>query len=118
LWWLDLFKFSIQALIFTLVILLFLPENAVIKISDKSVLTKWGKLSYGLYVYHIIWIHVVFKIYRNLEIELNNWPDYIVFAVITFVGTLFTAYLSYRYFEMPILRLRERRKVSKNLESE
>jgi peptidoglycan/LPS O-acetylase OafA/YrhL len=32
---------------------------------------------------------------------------------ITFVGTVFTAYLSYRFFEEPILLLRERLKLKK-----
>lgn len=113
LWWLNLFKFTIQAVIFTFLILLFIPQKSIVKISDKSILTKLGKLSYGLYVYHIIWIHVLFRIYRNHEIVLDNWMNYISFMFITFVGTVFTAYLSYRFFEEPILLLRERLKLKK-----
>ena len=45
LWLLNLFKFTIQAVIFTFLILLFIPQKSIVKISDKSILTKLGKLS-------------------------------------------------------------------------
>jgi len=105
LWWLNIFKFSIQAVIFTFLILLFIPAQSYFKISDENILTKLGKLSYGLYVYHIIWIHVIFT---NYQLKLDNWNSYVIFVVITFVGTVMTAYLSNRFFEQPILRLREK----------
>ena len=108
--WLNLLKFTIQAVIFTGVILIFIPEKSIVKIADTSILTKLGKLSYGLYVYHIIWIHVIFRIYRNHEIVLDNWLNYFSFMFITFVGTVITAYFSYRFFERPILQLREKNK--------
>ena len=107
-WWLNTFKFTIQALIFTGVVLIYLPHDKKWQISDSNIFSRLGKMCYGLYVYHIIWIHMIIKVYRNNGIKLDNWPDYGWFCLITFVGTLITSYLSYHYFEQPVLRLKER----------
>lgn len=107
-WWLDIFKFTIQAIIFTGLVLLYLPGDMRWRISESNIFSRLGKMCYGLYVYHIIWIHVVLRIFRNNEIKLDNWPDYMVFFAITFIGTLITSYLSYRYFEVPILKFKEK----------
>ncbi len=107
-WFMNTFKYTIHAIIFTFLVLIFIPENSRLKISESNIFSRLGKMCYGLYVYHIIWIHVILRLYRNKGIVLDNWADYGIFVFITFAGTLLTSYLSYRFFEMPILRMKER----------
>jgi peptidoglycan/LPS O-acetylase OafA/YrhL len=105
---LNIIKHTIFSVIFACLLLIFIPQKGQLRISDKHIFTRLGKISYGLYVYHLIWIHVLVKIFRNNEILLDNWGIYAVFAILTFTATVITSYLSYHFFEMPILKLRER----------
>ncbi len=60
-----------------------------------------GKISYGLYVFHQIIILIVSKI----PVGSFERP---IHAAIALAITIFTAALSYRYFESPFLRLKQR----------
>lgn len=105
---LRIFQYTLIAIMFTGLLLVFIPQNENLKIGDKNIFTRLGKISYGLYVYHIIWIHVVLQQFIIRDLPLDNWPTYGIFVAITFCGTVLTSYLSYRFFEMPILKWRER----------
>ena len=107
-WFLEMFWFTISATVFTGLLLVFIPQDSKIRISEKSVLTKLGKISYGLYVYHIVWIHLIYKFYIDYGIQVDGVRSYFVFMVTTFTMTVITAQLSWKYFEQPILKLREK----------
>ena len=107
-WFLKVFDYTIKAIIFTGLLLVFIPQDSKIRFSEKNIFTKLGKISYGLYVYHIVWVHVIYKFYIDYGIEVDTLKSYGLFVFITFTGTVITAYLSYRYFEKPILKLREK----------
>ncbi|MGB6192273.1 MAG: acyltransferase [Terracidiphilus sp.] len=63
-----------------------------------------GKISYGLYVYHIPCLLLLGKVSVRLMGRNNPlWVD-----VIAFPMTVGLAVLSYRYFERPFLRIKER----------
>jgi peptidoglycan/LPS O-acetylase OafA/YrhL len=74
-----------------------------------------GRISYGLYVIHSLFYLLVFHyvgaaIARHLGIRPYPLPQAIVWPLIAFalgVSILF-AHLSYRYFERPFLRLKEK----------
>lgn len=108
-WFLYVFQYTIYSLMFTGLLLVFIPQESKLKISNNSIFAWLGRISYGLYVYHIIWLHVFYKICLDNKVELDNWSDYLYFISIVFTATVLTSYLSYRFFEMPILRLREKR---------
>lgn len=105
---LKVLYYTITATVFTGLLLIFIPQDSKIRFSEKNVFTKLGKISYGLYVYHIIWIHVIYKFYRDYSIEVDTIRNYVLFLMITFSLTVVTSFLSYKFFEMPILRLRDR----------
>ena len=114
---LKIFYYTITALVFTGLLLVFVPQDSKLRFSEKNVFTKLGKISYGLYVYHIIWIHLVYKFYRDYSIEVDTGRNYLLFLMITFSLTVVTSYLSYKFFELPILKLREKRFANKQLDS-
>lgn len=72
-----------------------------------------GRISYGLYVFHITFFYLVYNIFKNeLEafskmIGLDNWSNLVGF-IIAFIATVFVSMLSYRFFETPFLRLKKR----------
>ena len=107
-WLLNVLRYTITASVFTGLLLVFIPQDSKIRFSEKNVLTKLGKISYGLYVYHIIWVHVIYKFYRDYNIEVDNIRNYLLFLIITFSCTVVTSYLSYKFFELPILKWRDK----------
>jgi len=107
-WFLEIFWCTISGVIFTGLLLIFIPQDSKIRISDSSVLTKLGKISYGLYVYHIVWIHVIYQFFIDYGIRIDGVRSYFVFMVTTFTMTVITAQLSWKYFEKPILLIREK----------
>ncbi|NOQ70961.1 MAG: acyltransferase family protein [Crocinitomix sp.] len=108
LWFLKIFKHTFVAIMFTGLLLVFIPKNSPLRFSETNVFTRLGKISYGLYVYHLIWIHVLIKICKNYDVVIDTWTEMISFGLITLVATIGLSILSYHLFEMPILKLRER----------
>ncbi len=102
------FKCTLYALLFTILLAFFLPSSGPLKIGEKNILTRLGKISYGLYVFHIVWIHVVYQYCLNHGIKIDTLTKYGIYMTLTFAGTLITSWLSWKLFEKPILNLRER----------
>jgi peptidoglycan/LPS O-acetylase OafA/YrhL len=102
------FKYTLFAVMFTMLLACFLPVNGPLKISDNNILSKLGKISYGLYVYHIVWIHVVLQYMIDHDVVIDNWRTYGYYMTITFAGTLATSWISWKFFEKPLLNLREK----------
>ena len=72
-----------------------------------------GRISYGMYVFHITTFYLAFKIFKDqladftTAIGLYEWRNEVGF-VMAFVVTVIVSMLSYRYFEKPFLRLKRR----------
>lgn len=99
---------TIYGLLFTGVIAIFIPKHSVLKIGDNNILSRLGKISYGLYIYHIICNHVLFQYFLKHNIVIDNWKVLGAFMAITFFSTVVISILSFQYFEKPFLRMREK----------
>jgi peptidoglycan/LPS O-acetylase OafA/YrhL len=87
--------------IFYLVIILNVSCNKKTIISLENVSFNFlGKISYGLYVYHMIIIFLLAYFVKKNNYQLNLVSYY----SIVIVGTISVSYLSHRYFEMFFLR--------------
>jgi peptidoglycan/LPS O-acetylase OafA/YrhL len=64
-----------------------------------------GKISYGLYVFHLLAIHYSIRLLGGQVHTLRAFSAYWSLGL---ASTLVLAALSYRYFESPFLRLKER----------
>ena len=102
-----IFKPSIIAAVFTLIICLFISAESGIVIKSK-LLNYLGVRSYGLYVFHIIAIHMMYLYCLLHHIRIDTTLSLFLFILITFSTTVLVSILSYRYFEKPILNLRRR----------
>ncbi len=105
--YLFLFKETITAICFTVLIAMFIPQKSSIKIKSK-LLSYLGTISYGLYVYHIIFIHVVFHYFIHNGIKMDNWWTIFLFIAVTLGGSIAVSMISFHYFEKPFLRLRDK----------
>ena len=103
----NTFGFSLVDWFAGLVILISLqPGTAVFRILTLKPLRWLGQMSYGFYVLHAI----PNTFYGWLEFKMLGKQPHpgIYIAVIGLTATLILSYLSFRYFESPFLRLKDR----------
>lgn len=93
---------------FTLLIAIFIPVDSNFKIKDNHPISYLGRISYGLYVYHILIIHMMLQYCFQQNIVLDNWKTLGGFIAISFSLSVLVSTVSYYYFEKPILKWRER----------
>lgn len=64
-----------------------------------------GKLTYGFYLFHCIFIYYWAIFFKEFGLTDSLW-QYLLFILAVFVSTYSTAWLSFYYFEQPFLRLK------------
>ena len=76
-------------------------------------LTYLGKISYGMYIFHITIYWIVYQIFKDdlalitEQMGLANWKN-VVGQIVAFITTVSLATLSYQFFEKPFLKLKNR----------
>ena len=104
----DLF-IVIQRVLFSLVFAFIILEQtycqqSIFKLSRIKYFNFFGKISYGLYCYHGIMITIVLKFSDYFSKSL--FTSIFIFPTLIFCGTLLFSYLSYKFFESKILKLK------------
>lgn len=105
-WW-NIIGSTIVALIFTCCIAMFIPQRSSVRIGNK-LLAYLGVRSYGLYVFHIIFIHVALQYCADHNILIASWTSILAFTFVTLSLSVAVSIISYQFFELPLLRLRDR----------
>ncbi len=101
------FNDEIYAVFFGIIILnAAMNPRTFFKLGHKA-LEYLGKISYGLYVYHLIVIFLVLRYcyFFGAEGEVKN----ILALVYALSGTILISAISYEFFEKPFLRIKDRR---------
>ena len=81
-----------------------LSEKPLISFGRIGIINYFGKISYGLYAYHMISFTVVTVALKLLDIRVGyNIFTYIICVASTFFLTVIISSVSYRYLERPIL---------------
>lgn len=65
-----------------------------------------GRISYGIYMYHLIVVNFVLFLVLKTKV-VTYFPDWLTILLINiscFIGTVFVAHISYKYFESYFLR--------------
>lgn len=85
-------------------------SESFIKFGRFKLLSSWGKLSYGMYCLHLVVIWIVLWAFKALEIQPNPQSPWVFLVQIflSFAGTVLLASISYRFFEAPFLKLKDR----------
>jgi peptidoglycan/LPS O-acetylase OafA/YrhL len=72
-----------------------------------------GRISYGMYVFHITMYWVVFRIFKDelasvtMKLGIKDWKDE-AGILAAFLATVVLAVLSYYLLEKPFLRMKKR----------
>jgi peptidoglycan/LPS O-acetylase OafA/YrhL len=84
-------------------------NNFGITIKNK-ILIYFGKISYGIYMYHVIALNFVVFLFLHFEFLRNLPPELIILLIfsLTFGFSIAISHLSYRYYESYFLRLKQK----------
>jgi peptidoglycan/LPS O-acetylase OafA/YrhL len=91
-------------ILFTSVLIIFIPLNNDFKISSRFVFSKLGKYTYSLYLTHIIVINFYIQLFvkANWNFEKNSF----LFIIAALLTTILVSYSTYRIIELPFLKLK------------
>ena len=106
---LELFIFNRSfplSILFAIFILLIVTQKIEIKF-----LKFFGKISYGIYMLHPSMIFISFSIANNIKGQLGF---NLAFYGLSFGLTIIASYLSFKYFESPILRFKNKYTIIKS----
>ncbi len=78
-------------------------NSSLFKAGKNKYTTYLGKISYGLYAYHMIAIALTFSILKSLNINSR-----ILITIFSFVFTILISHLSFKYVENKILKFKNR----------
>jgi len=76
------------------------PHHAFVKLVDHPWLRYMGTITYGIYLMHMISLNIVKRVVP--------WHNELLYYVLTMALSIGLATLSYRYFETPFLKLKDR----------
>lgn len=99
---------SVIGLVFVLLLLFFIPSDSKIKFTERSVFSKLGKMSYSLYLLHLIVIHLTLRFFDANEIQITSIFNLTLFLLITMLGSLAVSLVTYNFVEKPFLRLKSK----------
>lgn len=67
-----------------------------------------GKISYGIYVIHPVLIFIFSALYRKANLQMPRGVNIILIYCLITTVTIVVAWLSYRFFESPFLKLKNK----------
>jgi len=102
-------NFEVYSMLFAIIIVnLATNPNSIITLEAKW-MKYLGKISYGLYLYNpimrILSLELIERLFRN---DLQGWLMNTLLYITTIASTILISGLSYKYFEKPFLRLKNR----------
>ena len=83
-------------------------NNSIFKLGQSKVLTYLGKISYGLYAYHIVALFAVLAFMKmfGVHTKYDDLPTYSFVIISTFILTIIFAQISFKYFEQKFLKFK------------
>lgn len=82
--------------------------NSIISL-ENSVMSHLGKISYGLYIYHVFVIVLLINIVTKYIPGITGTSFQVLMYVLTLIFSVLVASLSYAYFEKPLLAFKDKR---------
>ena len=99
----------VTSIVFSLVILeQNFSDRSLFKISNLKLITMLGKYTYGLYCFHTIGILIIFTLLGLLKLNTGSWQVVCGNMATSLIVTILMSLLSYKFFESPLLRLKNR----------
>jgi peptidoglycan/LPS O-acetylase OafA/YrhL len=102
--------YTISALLFSgLLLKCLLPTSVAFRVFSTRTLRFFGRYSYGIYVYHLLFTPILSSVLYWLQARTHSrMTGAMLYLAFWFVASIAVAMLSYKYFESPLLRLKDR----------
>jgi peptidoglycan/LPS O-acetylase OafA/YrhL len=81
--------------------------NTIISLENK-VMSYLGKISYGLYIYHVFVIVFIINALRIYTPQITGTGYHVLLYILTFVLSVAVTAFSFNYFEKPLLAFKDR----------
>ncbi|MCB9223264.1 MAG: acyltransferase [Crocinitomicaceae bacterium] len=102
---LIIFERSVLSIFFGFIILdQIRGEHSIFKLGKIQVFNNLGKISYGLYMYHLIVMYLLMK-WMGGWFNEGYWA-FIIFAIFILICVVVISTVSYRFMEKPLLKLK------------
>ena len=104
----QIIAYSFKLILFNLFIIN-ISNDKFITIQSKLI-NYLGKISYGIYMYHMIVINLVLFIFSKFfgKIYIPNWLTILLINVICLAGTFIMSHLSFKYYETYFIKLKKK----------
>lgn len=83
-------------------------RNSFFKMSNFKTVSKLGVITYGLYCLHFIGILLAITITKKAGINTSIWQVFFIDTPLALFFSIIICKLSYKYYETPFLKLKER----------
>jgi peptidoglycan/LPS O-acetylase OafA/YrhL len=83
-------------------------SNSFYKAGNFKFISRLGTITYGLYCLHFIGILITTNTTKQLQLNIHLWQVIIVETALALLITIIIGTLSYRYFESPFLKLKDK----------
>ena len=106
----SFFDYQLNAFIYLIIILNVATNKKSLLKLDNALFKFFGKISYGLYVYHMLIVYFLAYLFKDSKIVMS----YFGYVLLIFSLTTLVSYFSYNYFEKPFLRIKNKFTVIKS----
>jgi len=100
----EVWGFTLLNYLFTLIIYCVVKTRLLTQFLDLSPLRYLGKISYGLYVYHLFTIQAVTVAFKKFDLPFSLGSP--VVYIVSLIVSILIASLSYYFLEKPVLNLK------------
>ncbi len=83
-------------------------KHSFYKMGNFKTVSRLGLVTYGLYCIHFIIISLLVGLSKKLGTNTSTWQVVLMEPAVSLVITIIVSFISFRYFETPFLKLKER----------
>jgi peptidoglycan/LPS O-acetylase OafA/YrhL len=98
---------ELYSLLFIIIIINVSTNKATVVNLEKPLFDFLGRISYGLYVYHMLVILILKSLIKPIGLP-QTWESYLAVYLSVSVVTIVISFLSYQYFERPFLKMKDK----------
>lgn len=96
------------AFIFLIQILTITSKKQIWRFLENKIFSYLGKISYGLYVYHLMIIPVIIYLYKHFQFKMAaGWFNLVIYSLVI-LGSIAVSGISYALFEKKFIRLKSK----------
>ena len=108
--YIEVNQYIFHALIALLIIAVAVADYSILSVLflENVVFKYLGKISYGIYIFHIFSIYLTYKILKNIGIVEKSDTFYVLCPLVATLMSIGLAALSFRFFESRFLKLKHK----------